>query len=95
MQTGTAIGATTTVPADITTRSVAVTQIRNAYEHIEDRALGNVHNTPHPDALTIFDHDRVVIDGVITYGSYQLDLATDVPQVIDATRQFLKDIAAH
>lgn len=95
MQAGTAIGATASVPADITTRCAAVREIRNAYEHIEDRALGNVRSTPHPDALTIFDHHRVVIDGVIAYGAYQIDLATDVPQIIAATRQFLKNLAGN
>jgi hypothetical protein len=93
VQAAAAIGTTATVPTDITTRCDAVREIRNAYEHIEDRALGNVRNTPHPDALTIFDHERVVIDGVIAYGGYQLDLATDVPQIIAAARQFLKDVA--
>lgn len=90
-----AIGTTAAVPTDITTRGRAVKEIRNAYEHIEDRALGNVWGTPHPDALTIFDHHRVVIDGVIAYGGYQLDLATDVPQLIASVRQFLKDVAGN
>ncbi|KUI26558.1 hypothetical protein AU196_02805 [Mycobacterium sp. IS-1742] len=95
MQAGTAINAAAAVPADITTRCVAVREIRNAYEHIEDRALGNVRNAPHPDALTIFDHNRVVIDGLITYGAYQLSLATDVPVLIGAVRQYLKDVASN
>jgi hypothetical protein len=95
MQAGTLIGATATVPADITTRCAAVREVRNAYEHIEDRALGNVRSAPHPDALSIFDHGRVVIDGVIAYGAHQLDLANDVPQLIAAVRKFLKDVAGN
>jgi len=88
-----AIGATAPVPREITRKRDAVTSIRNAYEHIEDRALGNVKKSPHPDALTIFKHDRVVIDGIVEYGADQLDLATDVPQLIQTARQFLKDVA--
>jgi hypothetical protein len=72
------------VPPDITTRCDAVREIRSAYEHIEDRALGKVRGKPHLDALTTFDHLRVVKDGVIGYGAYHLDLATDIPQTIAA-----------
>jgi hypothetical protein len=95
MKAGTAIGATATVPPGLTSLCDAVREIRNAYEHIEDRALGNVFGSPHPDALTIFDHVRVVSDGVIAYGPYQLDLATDVPRIITAAREFLKDVAGN
>jgi len=93
MQAATVLSSTVTVPVDIATRCDAVREIRNAYEHIEDRALGNVRKTPHPDALAIFDHERVVVDGVIAYGAYQIDLATDVQRIIVAARQFLKDVA--
>lgn len=48
MKVGTAIGATATVPLDLTSRRDAVREIRNAYEHIEDRALGNVFGSRHP-----------------------------------------------
>ncbi|WP_163698818.1 light-mediated development protein DET1 [Mycolicibacterium sarraceniae] len=93
MQARTAIGAAAPVPADIRTRCDGVRAIRNAYEHIEDRALGNVQGSPHPDALTIFNHQRVVADGVIEYGTHQLDLSTDVPSIVNAARQYLKDVA--
>ncbi|SKG69720.1 light-mediated development protein DET1 [Mycobacteroides abscessus subsp. bolletii] len=87
------IGTTAAVPPEISSRSPAVIAVRNAYEHIEDRALGKVRGNPHPDALTIFDHGTVVANGVITYGSHKLNLTTDVPLVISAVRQFLKNAA--
>lgn len=90
---GSSIGTTAAVPPDISTRQRAVKEIRNAYEHIEDRALGNIRNVPHPDALTIFDYGRIVEDGVITYRTYELSLDSDVPAIIASTRQFLKDVA--
>ncbi|NVN51702.1 light-mediated development protein DET1 [Mycolicibacterium hippocampi] len=90
---GAELGTTATVPSAISAHFATVTAIRHAYEHIEERALGKVHGNPHRDALTIFAHDSVVRDGVITYGSHRLDLATDVPQIIAATRQFLKTAA--
>ncbi|MCP9276929.1 light-mediated development protein DET1 [Mycolicibacterium sp. CAU 1645] len=91
---GTDIGVTTAVPSDITTRATAVIAIRNAYEHIEDRALGKVWGKPDPNALTIFDHVSIAVDGVIRYGVHQLDLGTDVPETISAIRQFLKTAAS-
>ncbi|UTT48923.1 light-mediated development protein DET1 [Rhodococcus gordoniae] len=88
-----AIGTTIPVPPGITEKLGAVTNIRNAYEHIEDRALGKVWKKPHPDALTIFDHDRVVTDNVVRYGADYLDLDSEVPELIQLARQYLKDVA--
>ncbi len=55
--------------------------------------MGNVWGRPDPDALTIFDHHEIVLNGAIVYGSHRLDLATDIPLLIAAVRQFLKDVA--
>jgi hypothetical protein len=95
MQAPGAISAKAAVPVEISTRCDAIRQIRNAYEHIEDRAVGNVHGAPHADALTIFNHQRVVTDAVIEYGAYQLDLTVDVPETIAAARRFLKEVAGN
>lgn len=89
----TAIGTTATVPQTITVWRKGVEEIRDAYEHIDKRAVGIVRKKPSLDAVTIFDHERVVVDGVIAYGGYHLDLAADVPDLISATRQYLKDAA--
>jgi hypothetical protein len=90
------IGTTVTVPADITTWRTCVTEIRDAYEHIDERAVGEIRKSPNQSqiALSIFDHERVVTDGVIAYGGYQIDLENVVPDLITATRQYLKDAAA-
>jgi hypothetical protein len=87
------IETTISVPPTITNLRDCVVQIRDAYEHIDERAVGEVRRNPHVTALTIFDHDRIVADGVITYGGYYLDLAADVPDLITAARQYLKDAA--
>lgn len=88
------LGTTVAVPELIKLWRKGLEEIRNAYEHIEERAIGNVHGNPSPEALTIFDHDRIVADNVIAYGGYELDLATDVPDLIAVARQYLKDVAA-
>ena len=60
------IRARTRVPQSIRAKRVDLHEIRNAYEHIEDRALGRVREEPHPDALTIFDYKALVTQGHVT-----------------------------
>jgi hypothetical protein len=82
------------VPMAVIDAADAVKNIRDAYEHIDERATGNVWRKPHPDAVTIFDWQRLLSDDVITYGSHELDLEAQVPELIDAIRQFFMDAAA-
>ena len=90
---GQLIGATTAVPASVTTHKPAITAIRNAYEHIEDRALGLERRRPHPDALTIFDYRRLLGHNAIVYGANSLGLSDDVPQLLQDVRAFFKTVA--
>lgn len=73
------IGTLVLVPSTIMERQQAVTAIRNAYEHIEDRALGLVglKGKPDPQALMIFNHQQLIEDDVITYAEHTLDLASE------------------
>jgi hypothetical protein len=89
------IGSTVPVPSRVSASSAALTAIRNAYEHIEDRSLGLQRAKPHADALTIFDYERLIVDNLITYGPHQLDLTAEVPEIIGEIRQFLKEAAAN
>ena len=89
----TLIRTTAALPPLAIAKKDAVHEIRNAYEHIEDRALGQVWNRPNPDALTIFNHLRLVQDNVIEYASHTIDLVTEVPALLDELRNFLKDAA--
>jgi len=89
------IGTDVAVPPTLASKAEAVTKIRDSYEHVEDRALGNVRRKPHQDALSIFNHEELVIHGRARYGSHSLDLAHDVPTLIAEARQFLKDVAGN
>ena len=56
MQVGALTPITTPVPASLTAVAPGLTKIRKAYEHIEDRAQGNINRRPDArQALTIFD----------------------------------------
>jgi hypothetical protein len=81
------------LPPSVTAKAKAVRMIRNAYEHIEDRALGQVNGKPHPKALTIFDHQTLLVNDVIDYDGHRLSLVDDVPVLLAELRQFLKDVA--
>jgi hypothetical protein len=81
------------LPAAIETRKESIREIRNAFEHIEDRALGNVRGKPHPDALSVFEQDDFFQHGKLTYGSHSIDLRVEVPQLLLHGRQFIYDVA--
>ena len=87
------IGTTVPVPTNITNSIQAVSEIRNAYEHIEDRALGRVRQKPDPQALTIFDYRRLLDDDEIVYAGHSLNLVNEVPTLLRDARQYLKDVA--
>jgi hypothetical protein len=94
-QAADSIGCTVPLPAQVTSSWPALHDIRNAYEHIEDRALGQVHEKPHPDALTIFDQERLLTAGALVYGKHQLDVTKEVPRLLAEVRQFFKDAAGN
>jgi chemotaxis regulatin CheY-phosphate phosphatase CheZ len=85
-------GTSASLPDSIARLSTSVAAIRNAYEHIEDRALGTVFGKPDPVALTIFDHGALLREDTIVYGEHRLTL-NELRTLISDTRQFLKDAA--
>lgn len=91
----TAIECDLQVPEAVSEAMAALIEIRNAYEHIEDRAQGQVRGQPHPDALTIFDYRELIEHDRIRYGQHELDLVEQVPKLLGAVRQFLKNASAN
>lgn len=87
-----AIDAPAAVPEAIAESETAITAIRNAYEHIEDRALGKVRGKPDPVALTIFNHDQLLRHDRIVYGDHVVELA-QVPQLLQRAREFFLEVA--
>jgi len=75
------------LPATITRKALALREIRNAFEHIEDRALGKVRGKTDADALSIFDQRDLFTRGVLTYASHSLALRSEVlPMLVHARR---------
>jgi hypothetical protein len=75
------------LPATINGKARALREIRNAFEHIEDRALGKVRGKTDADALSIFDQRDLFSRGVLTYASHSLSLHSEVlPMLVHARR---------
>lgn len=81
------------VPVSITGKLSSLKEIRNAFEHIEDRAEGHVRGKPNPDALSIFDQKDLVTSRILRYANHSLDLAREVPPMLVDGRRVLFDAA--
>jgi hypothetical protein len=78
-----------------TTAPKALQAMRDAFEHIDERAYGRTKrkHESNADALSIFDQ-KDIVHGVLRYASHTLDLRSEVlPMFIDA-RRFTFDTAA-
>ena len=83
----------TPFPTSVKDKLVAIKNMRDAYEHIDNRAFGlaGQKSKPHPDALSVFNFERLFQEGIATYGSYELDIYNEAIQLLIDTRQYLKD----
>src|SRR5262249_49174191 len=86
------IASTKSLPSSVDRLLKPLTEIRNAYEHIEDRAQGQVRGRPDPEALTIFDWTSLFREGAISYAGHRLEL-TDVTRLFLELRSYLKQVA--
>jgi hypothetical protein len=81
------------LPATSDSKKNSIREIRNAFEHIEDCALGQVKGKPYPEALPVFEQGNFVGRGILRYGSHSLDLRTEVPRMLVEARQYVYDVA--
>ncbi len=83
------------VPKTVEAIFPVLKEIRDALEHIEERAfeIVNVQGDIHPDALTIFNQGDFYSSGVLRYANHSLDVRADVVPALIASRQFVFDVA--
>ena len=81
----------TPVPKGLTNMQGALTAIRNAFEHIDERAMGRARNEDQAEALSIFDQRDLVTKGVVTYAGYTLNLRSEILPTLLAARKFICD----
>lgn len=77
----------------IAENKAAIKAIRDAYEHIDERAVGNLRNAVFDTrAYMIFDHLPLVRENRIQYLDHDLDLSI-LPVVLSACRASIKALA--
>lgn len=81
------------LPDSITRRAQSLREIRNAFEHIEQRALGQVRTKDHQDAFTIFDQRKLFTEGMLIYGNHRLSIQEDIIKILLDARQAILNVA--
>ena len=72
-----------------------VRSIRDAFEHIDERAEGRArHKGPSSDAMSIFDQSDFFVSGILRYASHSLDIQGEAVPAMIAARKFIVDAAA-
>ena len=82
----------TTVPQKIVALYDDVRAIRNAFEHIDERAMGKAREESQADALSIFNQTDLITSGVLRYASHSINLRTEVIPALLAARRFVYDV---
>ena len=67
-------------------------RMRNALEHIDDRAMGQATDGTAESALSIFFQPYFVDQGVLTYSGHALSFAEGVPLVLRECRELMKSV---
>ena len=81
----------TAVDSDLKNLGERATAIRDAFEHIDERAFGKARRQTSTDALSIFNQADLVTDRVLRYAHHSLSLPLDVLPNLVKARQFVYD----
>ena len=87
------ISAPAAVPQEISAIKDAVLAIRNAFEHIDERAVGRARRENFIDAMSVFDQSDFFTTGVLRYAGYSLNIQREVIPALIAGRQFIIEAA--
>ena len=81
------------VPERVLALAPALKAVRDAYEHIDERAFGrtDARGSEDPGALSIFDHQTLVREGTVTYMAHRVEVAS-LAAVLTDLRSAIKTI---
>ena len=82
-------------PKTVSNMKPAIKSMRDAFEHINDRASGMTGDRSRVDiqtAYSIFDQSDFVDSGVIVYGEYSLEFERGVLLLLLDCRKYLMDV---
>ena len=89
----TTISAPSRVPKEVTVIREAVLAIRNAFEHIDERAIGKAYREGPKDAMSVFDQLEFFTSGVLRYAGHTLDIRGEAVPALVAGRRFIVEAA--
>ena len=87
------ISAPVAVPQEISVIKDAVLAIRDAFEHIDERAIGKARRENSAGAMSVFDQSDFFTTGVLRYAGYSLNIRGEVIPALIAGRQFIIEAA--
>ena len=82
------------VPTAVMAIEDAVKSIRDAFEHIDERAGGTVRQQGSNDAMSVFDQSDFFSSGILRYARHSLDISGEAVPAMVAGRQFIVEAAA-
>ena len=81
------------VPREISVIEDAVLATRDAFEHIDERAVGKACREDPVDAMSVLDQSDFFTSGVLRYAGHSLDIRDDVIPALIAGRRFIVETA--
>ena len=88
-----AISTPAAVPSQVDAIEEAVLAIRNAFEHIDERAVGRARNENSVDAMSVFDQSDFFASGVLRYAGHSLDIRAEIIPALISGRRFIVEAA--
>lgn len=80
------------MPEKYESNKTALRRMRNALEHIDDRALGQTRDGAADEAMSIFFQPYFVDQGVLTYAGNGLSFVQGLPTIFNECRQLIKSV---
>ena len=87
------ISAPADVPQEVRAIEHAVLAMRDAFEHIDERAVGKARRENASDAVSVFDQSDFFTSGVLRYAGHSLDIRDEVIPALIAGRRFIVEVA--
>ena len=80
------------IPEKITSSRITLRQMRNAFEHIDDRAVGKVTDGSTDSPMSVFFQLHFVDQRILTYGDKSISFATGVPIALLECRKVIMSV---
>ena len=82
------------IPSGLQKLEVVVRNMRNAFEHIDERAQGKINQSGKMDAaaLTVFDQPDFIDSSVLHYMGYDIDFYEDVLSALLSCRELVMKV---